>query len=273
MNLKDWKELYIGNLIIKKIIKNCTVFKRKTKRHVILKKDHLIIDKNCYYGFLRNIRPKSPDNPKEKFFVLSFFDENRNKMFALEYVIDRYEDLPSIIYFDGGQKYYQNGVLHRKNLPAVITKRGCEKYYQNGLIHRSGDYPAVLYKNGTVKYYEYGLLHRGGDMPAIIGYGGSLSYYKRGKLHRDVDKPSIIMRDGMKEYYKEGRLHRDKNLPVRIYKNGTKIYKNGTRYKNKKTQEHIEGIKFFLVDVAYYPTTFLISGVNSLTEYAFNFVS
>jgi outer membrane lipoprotein-sorting protein len=71
--------------------------------------------------------------------------------------LHRDNDLPAVIYSDGGKEWFQNGELHRDNdLPAVIKSNGTQYWYQNGLRHRDNDRPAVIYSNGDQYWYQNG---------------------------------------------------------------------------------------------------------------------
>ena len=50
-------------------------------------------------------------------------------------------------------------VWHREDGPALIYDDGCEYYYQNGLLHREGG-PAIDSYPQAICYCRYGKLHR-----------------------------------------------------------------------------------------------------------------
>ncbi len=49
---------------------------------------------------------------------------------------------PAVIYTDGSQRWYYNGVRHRSDGPAMTWPDGSKSWYQNGLLHRT-DGPAI----------------------------------------------------------------------------------------------------------------------------------
>lgn len=52
--------------------------------------------------------------------------------------------------------YKKNGVFHREDGPAIIFPDGSEMYYQNGLLHRGNGEPAIVLANGTKSWYVRG---------------------------------------------------------------------------------------------------------------------
>ena len=94
-------------------------------------------------------------------------------------------DKPSLIYENGAQLWYKNGLKHRENnLPATIDEYGSQFWYKNGLRHRKDDLPAVIYENGTKYWFINGLEHRDGDLPAVIHSTGICEWWKNGILLR-----------------------------------------------------------------------------------------
>ena len=135
-------------------------------------------------------------------FALPFFSSLKVKESEEEVkVVDKRKDTCSIFEFDGTQRFYKNGELHR-----------------------DGDKPAVICANGEQHFYENGKFHRDGDKPAVIFASGAQRFYKNGKLHRDGDKPAIIWADGAQHFYKNGKLHR-KNGTDAIWADGEQIYR------------------------------------------------
>jgi len=65
------------------------------------------------------------------------------------------DDGPAIIWPDGRQHWYRDGLLHREDGPAIIYPEGGQHWYQNGNIHRD-DGPAVIYADGRRFWYYYG---------------------------------------------------------------------------------------------------------------------
>ncbi len=66
------------------------------------------------------------------------------------------ENGPAIVYKDGGEEWWFNGVRHRLDGPAVIGVDGksCE-WYINGERHRDDDPAILLYTNGNYDEYYY----------------------------------------------------------------------------------------------------------------------
>lgn len=54
------------------------------------------------------------------------------------------EGKPAVVYADGTQWWYQNGLVHREDGPAVTFPDGTEEWWQNNKRHRLGN-PAVTY--------------------------------------------------------------------------------------------------------------------------------
>lgn len=122
------------------------------------------------------------------------------------------ENCPEIDVY--GNKIWKNpyGEFHREDGPAIIYADGREDWYINGLIHRDGDLPAITTRDGYMAWYQYGYRQRDGEQPAVIYADGVLEWYQRGKYHRDGDKPALIGQKNEKitleAWYKNDRLHR-----------------------------------------------------------------
>jgi len=70
----------------------------------------------------------------------------------------RDNDLPTVIYASGTQRWYQHGQLHRDNdLPAEIYADRRQRWYQHGQLHRDNDLPAVIRADKTVEYWINGV--------------------------------------------------------------------------------------------------------------------
>ena len=174
----------------------------------------------------------------------------------------RDNDLPAVIWADGGKEWYQNGKLHRgssragdNDLPAVINADGSKTWFRNGERHRDNDLPAVVWSEGQ-EWWQNDKLHRDNNKPAVINVDGTQEWYKNGELHRDNDLPAIIHANGDKEWYingshqrdndkpavdsadsqewyKNDELHRDNDLPAIIHANGDKEwYQNGKLHRD-----------------------------------------
>lgn len=83
-----------------------------------------------------------------------------------------------VIFEDGCQAYYKNGVFHREEGPALIYK-GNEWWYLNGLCHRE-DGPAIILDNGTQIWKRNDKTHREGG-PAIIKPDGTEEFWVNGE--------------------------------------------------------------------------------------------
>ena len=76
----------------------------------------------------------------------------------------------------GTRKYYNAaGKLHREDGPAIVYKDGTEKWYQNGILHRE-EGPAIIYRNGTKIWFKQGKRHRT-DGPAAEYYNGAVNWF------------------------------------------------------------------------------------------------
>jgi len=77
--------------------------------------------------------------------------------YDIELVLKEENNIQEIINFEGTQRWYQNGKLHRDNdLPAMITTNGTKLWYKHGLRHRDNDLPAMIYPDGTQKWFKHG---------------------------------------------------------------------------------------------------------------------
>jgi len=76
----------------------------------------------------------------------------------------------------------QNKILHCDWGPAVIYEDGTQEWYCEGLLHRIGD-PAVIHSDGTKEWWVEGLRHRT-DGPAVIRSDGTKEWYCLSRLHR-----------------------------------------------------------------------------------------
>ena len=62
------------------------------------------------------------------------------------------DDGPAVIYPDGRQQWYRDGMPHREDGPAVIYPDGTHYWYRNGEFHRD-DGPALIYPDGRQHWY------------------------------------------------------------------------------------------------------------------------
>ena len=77
---------------------------------------------------------------------------------------------------DGTRRYYNAaGQLRREEGPAIVYKDGTEKWYQNGVLHRE-EGPAIIYSNGTKIWFKQGKRHRT-DGPAAEYYNGAVNWF------------------------------------------------------------------------------------------------
>lgn len=107
------------------------------------------------------------------------------------------------------KRWYKNGVHHRdEDLPSVIYSNGKECWYQNGDLHRTVG-PASKTPDGYMVYYIKGKLHRE-DGPAILSRYQE-EWYINNKLH-NKNGPALvkILEDGKinKEWWINGKRHR-----------------------------------------------------------------
>lgn len=123
--------------------------------------------------FIIELRPKAKaaaDNKTKDDEPPSVVDAVGNKFWKNKYGwLHREGDLPAIIYADGSQHWYKDGLCHRDNdLPALIYAHGAKYWYKNNLRHRDDDKPAAIYANGSQLWYKNGLKHRTSNKPAVI---------------------------------------------------------------------------------------------------------
>jgi hypothetical protein len=139
-----------------------------------------------------------------------------------------------IVYDDGKQEWYRNGLIHRDNdLPAIILSNGDQIWCKNDKVHRDGDLPAIEYANGTKKWYQNGKLFRNNNLPTETRSNGDQMWHKNGLLHRDGDLPAYIT-SYCKEWYQNGFLHRDGDLPaIECTDRLQKWYQNGLLHREE----------------------------------------
>lgn len=116
-------------------------------------------------------------------------------------------DGPAIIYSDGTEEHFLEGVRHcAGGRPAVTLSTGEREYHVRGQLHREGDLPALIDPDGNEEYWIKGQRHRGGGKPAVIGVDGRTEYWVDGQRHRPVSEgPALIRADGTVAYFEHGR--------------------------------------------------------------------
>ncbi len=123
-----------------------------------------------------------------------------------------------VVWPDGLQEWYYDGLLHHTTGPAVIYADGTQEWYYGNLLHRE-DGPAVIRPDGTKEWYRRGVLHRA-DGPAVIRPDGTKEWHRAGALHR-AGGPALVLADGTREWYYDGVPHRDGG-PAVEHPDGTK---------------------------------------------------
>lgn len=87
-----------------------------------------------------------------------------------------------IVYADGAQRWFRNGLRHREDGPAIINadvaQNPASAWWRNGQCHRE-DGPAFICANGHQEWRRNGELHRE-DGPAIINADGTQEWYRDG---------------------------------------------------------------------------------------------
>ena len=149
---------------------------------------------------------------------------------------------PAIIYPDGRQYWYIDGLLHREDGPAIIYPDGGKEWYISGKLHRE-DGPAIE-QASTKKWTINAELHHDSidnNCPTGWYFNGILHenvkyvddevkvYNTNGKLHCEHG-PAIIYSDGTREWYIDGKLHREDG-PAIINSKYKEWYINGERHR------------------------------------------
>lgn len=105
--------------------------------------------------------------------------------------------IPVVDQFGTERWYNSDREYHRVDGPAVIYSDGTQIWYLNGLIHRE-DGPAVSWPDGTQVWYVNGVHHRI-DGPAIEYPGNELWWFVKGELMSDfpefMEKAKITSED------------------------------------------------------------------------------
>jgi len=131
---------------------------------------------------------------------------NGDRMWYVNGLPCRGNDLPSIEWGDGGSVWYLYGKVHCDgDLPALIG-RGVKEWWINGQKHREGGLPAVISNviNVGTCWYVNGDLHRDNDLPAIEWSDGGRDWWFNGQKHRNGGLPSVIRGNGEKEWWING---------------------------------------------------------------------
>jgi len=63
-------------------------------------------------------------------------------------------DGPAVIYEDGGQEWWADGLLHRTDGPAIVRADGGQVWWFEGRPHRL-DGPAVIRADGTTEWWVH----------------------------------------------------------------------------------------------------------------------
>ena len=97
---------------------------------------------------------------------------------------------PARVYEDGGEEWWQHGVMHRDDGPAVKGWDGYEEWHQHGEMHRD-DGPAIKHPDGYEEWRQLGVLHRDGG-PARTWPDGREEYwlsdvqYSKSEFHKRI---------------------------------------------------------------------------------------
>ena len=87
-----------------------------------------------------------------------------------------------LVYSDGAEFWYKDGLRHRDDGPAITWTTGSQFWYQNDWLHRT-DGPAAIYASGTRRWFRRGLLHRIGG-PAVVYADGEKQWFVDGQYIR-----------------------------------------------------------------------------------------
>ena len=71
-------------------------------------------------------------------------ETKEGKMYFLNGLFHRDDDLPAVIWSDGAKYWYQNGLHHRINGPAIIYSNKEKYYYINGKKYSEEDYHKII---------------------------------------------------------------------------------------------------------------------------------
>jgi hypothetical protein len=80
-----------------------------------------------------------------------------------------YNDNRVLDYHDGSQ-----------NIVRIVWENGCEEYYENGVLHRDGGLPALIHANGSKEYFIYGKRRTREFGPSIEWATGEVVYEDEG---------------------------------------------------------------------------------------------
>lgn len=127
MNVKNWKELFLGDLILSKKIKSC-VNNDMTKgcMHYNGKEYFIKTIDSTYYGYI-NTQKEQYSLYDEPIILIFSSKYTKDVSFALEFILHRDGDDPAVEFSTGDKQYYKNGELYRENglpdmTPPFITK-------------------------------------------------------------------------------------------------------------------------------------------------------
>jgi len=119
----------------------------------------LAVKYNLIYTIIRTDNLKLLKFPYTVVPLISAENINFYKLnYGIHLLLKEENNIQEIIAFEGTQKWYKDGYLHRDNdLPAVIRPDGTQAWYQNGKYHRDNNLPAVIYISGTKYWYKNGV--------------------------------------------------------------------------------------------------------------------
>ena len=105
----------------------------------------------------------------------------------------------------GTRRYYNSAnQLHSDAGPAVVWHNGDEEWYQNGLRHCDVG-PAVVDANGASAWYQNGLLHCVAG-PAVVWPDSVSAWWLKGVRHR-INGPAVEHTNGNKEWWLNGKKY------------------------------------------------------------------
>ena len=123
-----------------------------------------------------------------------------------------------MIHVDNTKVWFKNGFVHRGNdLPAVLFTDGGMRWCRQGKIHRGGDKPASI-MNGSKEWFLNGVNYRKGDKPSYEGNDGSKIWTNsKGRKHR-LNNPAEIRSSGEKLWIVNGVLLKSHHPDINIRK-------------------------------------------------------
>lgn len=79
----------------------------------------------------------------------------------------------TFFYKDGTTKTLHDG---SQNVIKIVWENGCEEYYQDGLLHRDNGLPALIHSDGSKEYFTQGKRRTREFGPAIEWASGDVVY-------------------------------------------------------------------------------------------------